>query len=818
MKLIDVIRLVRRHIVLLVLIPVLLGALVAFLTRKPDYKFNSETTLYTGLATGMSVEIDKTFNFASVNAAFDNLINIIKSRETQQEVAIRLLSQHLMLEKPDPKFISARHFYELRRITPKYIYGYIAKKEDQGTPEAASRETANSPGSGSSFLFPESIDKEAYEKTVLNLTELMNSSDTNFVYTLLNYTQPNYSFNALSAIKVQRVYSSDLLKIEYQTDDPGICQQTLLILNEVCIRNYKSVKENRSDAVVKYFERQLANASKKLNEAEDKLLQFNMDNNIINYYEQSKAVAGMKEELDAAFNGKKVELAGLEASIARLEEKLGNQQQIQLRSSEIVDLKNMLGALSYKIASAESRGVIADSGIQDLATLKAEYDKLKDDIKTKVNDLYKYGNSAEGLPLKELLAEWLSKVIAAEDARASLRVMAENYKEFLKQYAIYAPAGANLKRIEREISVSENEFLEILHSLNQANLKLQDNEFSSNIKAVDPPYYPLNPVPTKRKILVLAGALIGFLMLITLIFAMEYLDNTLRNPEKASSILKLPFLGVLPKVFLKAGTLNMPFILNRLTETSIQNIELMFKAKDIKNSPRTIAVISTIKLEGKTVFAANIARKLTRQGKKVLYLNYSTESLEQFETEQISNNGNSLPDSVLGNMRQTRQFSFLSSLLGYPDQRISFNSPFLKDPDTYLKKENCLKYKTEESFYETVSYKDILAQNGFDPGFTPDYVIIELPPVLYYPYPAGLISGIDLAVLVCRSNRVWTAADSAALEIISKLTDNKVCYVLNGVELLALESVLGELPKERSALRQMIKKVFSFQFFSKDRI
>ena len=55
--------------------------------------------------------------------------------------------------------------------------------------------------------------------------------------------------------------------------------------------------------------------------------------------------------------------------------------------------------------------------------------------------------------------------------------------------------GANLKRIEREISVSEQEFLEILHGLNLAKLKMQDNELSSNIKPVDQPFYPLNPIP-----------------------------------------------------------------------------------------------------------------------------------------------------------------------------------------------------------------------------------------------------------------------------------------------------------------------------------
>jgi hypothetical protein len=54
--------------------------------------------LYTGLATGSSIEMDKTFNYFT-QYFFDNLINIINSRETQEEVAVRLFATHIMLPK-----------------------------------------------------------------------------------------------------------------------------------------------------------------------------------------------------------------------------------------------------------------------------------------------------------------------------------------------------------------------------------------------------------------------------------------------------------------------------------------------------------------------------------------------------------------------------------------------------------------------------------------------------------------------------------------------------------------------------------------------
>jgi len=70
--------------------------------------------------------------------------------------------------------------------------------------------------------------------------------------------------------------------------------------------------------------------------------------------------------------------------------------------------------------------------------------------------------------------------------------------------------------------------------------------------------------------------------------------------------------------------------------------------------------------------------------------------------------------------------------------------------------------------------------------------------------------------LICRSNRVWSSADQGALDVILKLTDKKTHFILNGVELAVVGSVLGDLQKKRSRLRRIIKNLFRLQFFSKN--
>ncbi|MFT3704724.1 MAG: hypothetical protein QM802_20330 [Agriterribacter sp.] len=780
---------------MLIIVPLLLASMVNVLTKEPKLSYTSGTVLYTGLASGSSIEMEKSFNYFATNTAFDNLINIIKSRETQEQVAIRLLSQHLLLPHADPKYISPKLYAAFKEKIPSYLYKYVAHSNVKFLTDSSSTQSGDN--GDDSTLFPSIINKADYEKTVANLTALMQSNDTNFVYKLLNFEDEHYSIKAISSIKAERLNNSDLIKLTYEVNDPGICQQTLLIFNDVCIENYKKIKENRSDAVVKYFEGQLRHASMQLKKAEDQLLAFNKSNNIINYYEQSKAVAVVKEDMGQDYNSKKALLAGAEAEIKKLEEKLDIQQLVQVKSSNVLEKRKQLGDLNFEIASAEASGVQSDENTKKIEQFKKESEAIQHEIKASVGDLYHYQNSVEGLPISTTLSEWIAKVTEAENLKAKIKVMDETNRDFEKQYAVYAPAGANIKKIEREISVSEQGYLELLHGLNLAKLKLQDNELTSNLKTVDPPYYPLQAMPTKRAVLIVAAGLVGFILVLGVILAMEYLDDTLKNSRKASKILGIPSLGMIPKISLNPGSINLPFIQNRLLEVTTQNIEQSVAAVNTGTKVKTIVFVSTCEKEGKSVLSANIAKRLIQKGNKVLVLQYG---------------------APYQKVTQQRRYPVISRLLGYQDSRVDLNNSFLAEPSTYLPSSFYFACEINEQYLNAANYNEILKQKGITLSFIPDYVLIELPSLINNNYPVKLIAGADLTILVCRSNRLWTDADHVVLDNIQSLSGDKLQFILNGVEIKETEMLLGDLPKKASSFRKKIKNVFRFQFFSKNQI
>ena len=75
--------------------------------------------------------------------------------------------------------------------------------------------------------------------------------------------------------------------------------------------------------------------------------------------------------------------------------------------------------------------------------------------------------------------------------------------------------------------VSEQGYLGILHGLNLAKLKLQDNELF-DLKAVDPPFIP-SPHCTKRGILIIAAGFVGAILVLAIALLMEYFDRTIKT-------------------------------------------------------------------------------------------------------------------------------------------------------------------------------------------------------------------------------------------------------------------------------------------------
>lgn len=581
--------------------PILLAVIVYFLTQDEPKTYSSSTTIYTGIASGSSIVSleDTRTDLFGTRTAFDNLISIIESKKTAEEVGLKLFTSHILLKKPDSKIISTENYTKLMHIVPQDVKKLaVANNSNQ---------------------------------TYKNILAYKNKDYENFVYELIHLNHPHYSADKiLSKLKASRLQTSDLIELRYQADDPGICYHTLKLINDIFIDTYARMKLNQSDAVVNYFQGQLDDANKKLDEAEGELLEFNKTNNIMNYYEQTKHIASEKENFEMEYLRIKMDYAAAGSVLRMLEDKLGSNQIRLLKSKKIMDLREQLSEVNMEVAEktqlAQFDNTNEDDLITEISALRLKAFELQEQMKDAVEQKYSIENSSEGLTTTSILNDWLSKTIEFEGKKAQLIIGEQRKEEFNNLYSRYAPLGANMKRLERKINVAEREYLSILQSLNLAKLKQQNIELNTNLKVAEQPFFPIKPAPGKRKYLIIIAFMIGFIIPLFLILALEFLDPNIKTVIRAEKFSRLKVASVFPNFNLKRKKIDWDYARSRSAERIIQKI-LLIKNKTIQKEVIKIAFLSNLKGEGKTTIIQAVGEKMKQLG-----LNFQIEDSENINT------------------------------------------------------------------------------------------------------------------------------------------------------------------------------------------
>ncbi|QIU95732.1 GumC family protein [Bacteroides faecium] len=519
---ISTIRTLFRHRWLILIGTALFTLLVIYYTRHMRGGYDVKATLYTGVASGYNLESDKRTDWATVQNSMDNLISIMQAESTLKRVCLRLFARVLILGNPEK---------EQNGITPSsYNYTYNHLKNSPNGPEILKL-----------------IDKSSEDKTVSNLETYMRPHRENYIYGLFYYNHPFYSYNALKNIKVQRRLTSDLLDISYSSGDPGIVYNTVSILMDEFVEEYRRIRYGETDKVIKYFEEELKRIGKKLNAEEEDLTKYNVQKRIINYLDETKEIAAISKEYELreqdalfAFNSSKSMLDELEKHMD------SNAKQV-LKNMEFVDRLREASNITGRISEAEA---MTDSKKTDTQSLEKDKKRLSE-VKQELNDLtssyigHKY--TKEGASRTSIIDQWLEQTLLYEKAKAELKIVQNARRELNDRYVFFAPVGTTIKQKERMINFTERNYLTVLQSYNEALLRKKNLEMTSaTLKVLNEPTYPISSNSTNRKQIVIAACIASFLIIVALLLLIEMLDRTLRDASRTKRVTGFKAVGAIP--------------------------------------------------------------------------------------------------------------------------------------------------------------------------------------------------------------------------------------------------------------------------------
>ncbi|QDL94729.1 hypothetical protein FDP22_22925 (plasmid) [Paroceanicella profunda] len=177
-----------------------------------------------------------------------------------------------------------------------------------------------------------------------------------------------------------------------------------------------------------------------------------------------------------------------------------------------------------------------------------------------------------------------------------------------------------LRQLEREAEASRVLYENFLNRMKET-AEQQDLQ-TADARVLSPAEVPLNPGSGRKKVIVLGATMLGGFIGIGVVFLLEHLNNTFRNPRQVEALTGLGVLSTLPtagnkkkRIDVLAAVRSRP---NSGLAEAIRNLRTSILYSNVDHPPRVVMFTSTTPKEGKTTTSMLVAMASRQMGRSAI--------------------------------------------------------------------------------------------------------------------------------------------------------------------------------------------------------
>lgn len=397
-------------------------------------------------------------------------------------------------------------------------------------------------------------------------------------------------------LTVSPVRDSRLVRLEFDSPDPGFSMRVVNAVGEAFIASTIERRMGTTTYAKGYLEDQLRQTKGKLEESERNLVEFAQKEGLIDTGAEGQTLAVQN-------------LTGLNAMLSAAQS-----QRIKAESRWRQVAAG--GAVPADMVAASSVGAFK----QQLALLQSQYQQKLQMFKP---------DYPEMLALKSQIEE-VNRQIESETGRLRASIKTE-----------FDAAASEESMLRRQIGASRGEALEVDSRSIQFNILKREADTNrqlydallqrfkevgaasdvrtNNISIVDRAEQGVRFKPDLFQNL-LMGMLAGLVLGVLAAFALEFLDDTLKTGDDVEQRLRLPVLGIIPKLTAKQNLFQALADPRSAFSEAYRSVRTALQFSTDHGVPRSLLVTSPSPGEGKSTTALSLARNFAQLGKRVLLI------------------------------------------------------------------------------------------------------------------------------------------------------------------------------------------------------
>ncbi|MCU0550688.1 MAG: polysaccharide biosynthesis tyrosine autokinase [Leptolyngbya sp. Prado105] len=449
---------------------------------------------------------------------------------------------------------------------------------------------------------------------------------------------------------VKPIIGTDILELSYRSDD---AEQAAKIVNYMMQAYITSnVGSNRSEAAAAraFIQKQLPASEAAVSLAESKLRQFKEENQVVSLQQESSVTVDSIATLNQRITDARSQLAQMNAKASELQTQTGVSSATGLTLNRLnesdgvkVALKD-LHEVQSKLAQEQARFKSNHPAIELLQRQEAE---AQANLDARVQEVLGRAASvtAEDLQIGKTAQDKMAALAETDVDRSRLEAELQSLNEALDRSARRAQALPSLEKaqrqLERQLEAAQTTYKTLLTKLQE--VQVTENQTVGNAEIVATAATPTAPISPRLMLNLIAGSVFGLLLGIVAAFLIDYRDRTVKTLRDSTELFDYPLLGVIPKVlYSDEQAYGVAKIYTTQTQIPAQesyqmlHTGLRFLTSDQK-SPKTIVVTSSVREEGKTTVAANLAIAMAQVHRKVLLIDADLRNPHQHHIWDVIN-------------------------------------------------------------------------------------------------------------------------------------------------------------------------------------
>lgn len=586
-------KLLKRYFWLLIIIPVITGAITYYFSKNLTKEYKSEVQISTGLVDQSKQLTSQSQNdYFKTSQQFANIFEKIKMRKMMSILSYNLIIHDLENSKTS-----------FRKYSPKVDSLSAAQKLDV---------------------------VNEYKQRLLSKTPIT-TFDNNGKYKLFDILESmgydDYTIN--KKLSISRSENSDFVNIEFISENPFLSAYLVNTLATEFIRNFTLDTYTNQNNSIAMLDSLLKKKELDMNSKNSALKEFKMKSGILNLDGQAAGVYAQISQYEERKAAAIRDIQANQGALAEIDSKLkgaGGNNTANLNAIAVQDNRILLN-IKNQLKVANDKYIDGNFKPAD----KRKIDSLQTLLNAQSGKSYEVSTENPQTVRQALMQQRDAIEISSAQIKNTISSIDKQLSTLRAQYSTMVPYDANITNYTRDADIATKDYMAALDRTNQGKTE-QTNGVKLGIAQVG---LPGTAQPSKTIIFVAVAAIASFMVCFVSLVMSFLLDTAIYSPMQLAKETGSPVVGSLnhikaenkePKDIWNDDHLNPEYT---IFKDLVRSLRFELDRELTNTNSQILGITSLGNKAGKSFIASTLIYSFAMTGKKVLLI-----SGEQEETER----------------------------------------------------------------------------------------------------------------------------------------------------------------------------------------